>query len=274
MTRIYVCLILGLFVFLDTPNSYGDSVIEGKNARLSRIVCNEQYDLNKRLVIKDDSQEKFLIKNRSLYESVAGPEDYSAICIQAFVKWCNGFVQEKRDYSIFRVPNVTNCDSDYIKDTDGFIDFKAGSSEIIIDPLYDNIPMNKYLQNNNVIVAINTRYNISEVVVSLGAIIPFDGSCYRYNASYVFNKFIDKKRYNKDYRTNNTTEISKIIGKQIESNPVLLIFEDGELSDYFFFERFINKFTGMKDCHIKRVEIHPESNPVTLKSMFCPSASM
>lgn len=268
-----IYILMALVCFTKPPIAQGANIIENSNVTLSQIVNDGQYNLDKVIRISNDSNGETADDFTKLYNKAADEDAYYDCCIEAFVNRCNRFVQDNRIYVGFRVPLWLKIDPNIFKevwktaDMDGFNNFRSDGSEINIDPLYDSISLNEYLQKNYIIVSANMSYTMSEVIINLDAIIPFDGKYYKYKTSYFFNRVIDEAFYKKEYDTTNVKEIGKLIGTQIVKEPTSFICEDGELNNSFFFEKFITKYTGMGDSYIKRIDINIESDN-TFKSLF------
>lgn len=266
MKRIYL-----LFIFIIghciVAQATKPQKISNPNITLKQIFAEDNIDKDIIMNINDSFQSKEITK-----QCKDGIEpNYQEVCLHAFSQWCNNFVNEEREYIVFRLPLLKDVNlSDY--------NWKSGESpnndfvykkktKIILDPFIKDIPINNYLQQGNVIISISMPaggFSGLRIVV-IKAIIPYQGEYYKYEHNYVFELTVDFMKF----KTKDTDKISILLGKQITDNPNYFIDRDGILSDNFLIQNFKwEYFIQNSTYRIKKIDINPAKNKLFLYDLI------
>lgn len=227
-----------------------------------------QYNLNELVEIKDDFQNK-IIKNydEKLSDEGAAEEEMTNACLLAFTKWCNKFVNEKRDYIALRLPFFDKGDKNLIVwQSEGSLSnsYLNDGSLVQYDPYYDNFELNSLLKKNNVIVLIRQQNTVFRYIIYFTAIIPFDNKYYRYSNYYIYERQLNFK----DFKTKNVNKVCEIIGNRIEKYPSKFVDVDGMLDMMWLDTNFIWKFGFTGINRIDEIPLHPSTAPITISKLL------
>lgn len=268
-TRVKYILSL-LLVSMVIADASGMQYIENGKIKLSKIVNDKKYNLNEPIEIKDSYQGKIV---RKWYDSYSATSAYDRmnICSKAFVQWCNRFVGEKRDYVIFRTPFVEGetlktpigaqigC---YGKDSS---EYRIRSNpDIIYDPFLKDMPLNNYIVEDDIIVSVSDGCLDNVNVVTIKALIPFEGKYYRYSKHYYFRQRLNFKNLN----TKSVKEATKLISINLEFSPTFFFDDKGVCSQEFFYYFSKYSFYSVGNNIIEKAIINPSSEKITIEKLF------
>lgn len=263
-------LALAIFAF-NMFNCHGQTIIQEQNITLSEICDNNIYKTNDHFILLNNSQDKFIkSKRRYWHDSSLSEENVEGVCIQAFVKWCNKFVGENRKYFIFRTswhPKFEDMDlCPWTIDSTKYNTFHVGNSEIMIDPFYDNLELNNYMRENQVIISISCKRTIGFLEVVLDAVVPFYNNYYKFTTRYFFCYQINFSQF----KTKNILSIRKKLARIFVSDNLQ---ETHDISGFsgaamFYLKYFIWTYKSMDDTHIIRINVNPNNEKITLKRLF------
>lgn len=260
-------------------NTYWSQMEITGNIALSEMMDNDNLDWNYRIWIrqgKNNLQEKRIrkIEKESEMGKDLGYQEaaWSSICLDAFTKWCNIFVRDKKDYIVFSLPwnfgsaynpmlpeellpaNNNKTDENLLKN----------QTNVQIDPHINEYPLNEILNKKKVVLLVqgkciyNTRY-----IVYITAIIPYKNKYYRCGLSYCFAYHADPK----EFKTKDINEICEQTAKNIEYFPERYLcggcYLDGP-SPYNYVWTF--KRTG--DISIERIPLNTKDGPVTITDIM------
>ena len=277
----YFCLLVFILSVPSALNCYGqtrhESKIDEPDIKLSQLVNNNLYDLDKTIYIESSNQLDVInnFVDIDFHKGIMFPEnEMCACCIQAFVQWCNKFLGEDRNYMIFRRPYPMELgefdESIWKRRTKDKIEadsnqFKTDKSDVVFDPFYDSISMNKYLSENTVIIVVSWFLYLSDKAnVILDVLAPYKNEYYRFQDSYEFLLQIDFEKFS----TKNFEEISHEVKQIIANDPSMFIDNEGTFKQMYYLENYEWRSYGNKNIIKMRLEkFDPANDKITLKTI-------
>lgn len=259
-----ICLYILIITVLNGMSGYGQRLpaIDKNDTTLKDIIHNGRYDLKRTHILDDDFQAKAL---DGLAKNGADAINCDSCFIQTFIQWCNNFLQDRRCYLVFGTPLFDRVDEElWGSDEIMFNEFKIQGSEVVFDPFYDNIRLNDYILDNKIIINVKTQKSSDQYDMYLYALIPFEKKYYICSFYYELLRQIKFE----NFRTTNYIEICAQLGSYIENNPNEFLGADGKLSGNFLMNNFKWTPYSVGPGQIKQIDLHPESEPITLKSLF------
>jgi len=246
-------------------------VIERNNVKLSQIIGDTAYNLNEPIRINDSIQEKVIKKMSEIYRTPGSDDDISNVCITAFMKWCDKFVGEKRDYVVLRLPFNKRADrnSDYWPPKDELKKhplnhYESNGAKIVFDPFVEVDTLNGFLVDNKVVLAVSKVVNGYLYVVNLNAVMPYNGKSYRYETTYYFFRQLDFEVF----KTRDVDEICSKLGKLIAKYPSEFVDPNGWIAMNFLSNYFRWDFDARQLKTIREIDINPDTERITVKSLF------
>lgn len=255
-----ICLCLFIIFVFKNILCYGQRLPMIDQRTLKEIVKDHVYDLKQSHLIDTHYQDKML---RKITDKGKYSIHYDICSIQTFIKWCNKFLQEKADYIVFRTPILYQIGAEELDSREKPV-CDTDSSAIVFDPFYETVSLNDYIINNKIIINVKKTETLTKSILHLNALIPFENKYYLFSTNY---NFFQQIKFDK-FRTKDIKEICKKIGYFIGHNPDWFLYVDGNLNSNFIWKYFRPAFDSVDTGHIKQIELHPESAPITLKELF------
>lgn len=294
--RAKICFLIVLFICtIGVADGYGRQVVHGADVTLSQLIGDDKYDLSYRTFYHN--AEYF---QDSIINEIEGTQTYRYVkqeswlnnCLYAFTKWCDAFLQEKRDYTVFQLNSFTdyinifkqyrlfntdekNWKSVFFKNggnTDALDAYAEGGATLIkkdgtkITPYSYEYPINQMLKDNRVVVLSFYCHTLCNNIYQFYfmAIIPYKNKLYRYCGQYLYE-------YNYDYenlKTKDEYKISKEIGNFILRYPYLFLSSDGDvngssISKYFKWTYLFSQYQS-----IEEIPLNVEDGPITIRDIM------
>lgn len=230
----------------DNDNVYGGDVI------MPFLKNDKAFDRHQTIEIKDDDYIKFQI---AAYEAenwaYSGDDSFTNIVMLSFSRWCRKFLNREYDFVVYQLPSHVENGGDCLK---------SSECNIRIDPYVSDISLNKFLSGNKIVTTVRKKVSDGTTVVTLDAVIPYDGSLFRYHNDFCFGRQLNFR----NYKTANVEALSKRIGGYFEKS----IFRDGKISRTFFIKYLRWRFKSMDNHELQRLNIDPKRENITIKSLF------
>lgn len=264
---VFVVLVLSACVMANAKRQFA----EKENITLRETIADTAYNLNEPIGIKDNIQEKAIKKMDDVYRNPGCDDDVPNVCLKAFMKWCDKFVGEQRDYIVLRVPFNKRADRDGefwpykdIVRKHPYNVYENKGAQIVFDPFADQNTLNDFLIDNKVVIAVSKIEGEYTYIVNLNAVIPYDGKYYRCVGGYQFFNQL----YFKRFKTNNIDTICGRLGNLIAEHPSSFVDRNGWLSMTFFAYYFKLDFDNRRYEYIQELKLNPTEEKITVKSLF------
>lgn len=293
--RTKICyLIVSCMCIMGVADGYGNQR-KYDDITLDQLIDNGKYDLSYRTHFTNAEcfQDSIIneIEGTQIFRYVK-QESWLNDCLYAFTKWCDAFLQEKRDYTVFQLNSFT----DYINRINEYKLFSTdekkpaaafskiyrnkyslyayaeGGATLIkkdgtkITPYAYEYPINQMLKDNRVIVLSLYSGTLCKNIYPFYfmAIIPYKNKLYRYCGQYQYE-------YNFDYenlRTEDTYIISKEIGNFILKYPYLFLSSEGDVNGTSISRYFKWTYIGSVYCSIEEIPLNVEDGPITIRDIM------
>lgn len=245
--------------------------IEKMNVKLSEIIGDTAYNLSQPININDNIQEKAIEKMADIYRTPGSDDDIPNVCLKAFMKWCDKFVGERRDYIVLRVPFNKRADRNGhfwpykdILHKHPYNIYEDKGAQIVFDPFADQNTLNDFLLDNKVVVAVSKKESEYTYIVNLDVVIPYNGKYYRYEAGYQFYNQL----YFKKFKTKDIDTICDELGNTIAKYPSDFVDRNGWLLMTFFAYNFRWDFDNRQFKRIQELNLNPKEEKITIKTLF------